>query len=266
MLGAWMGVPVVWSEYVAGVGSCLLIVAAYLALFEHRTGSVFAGVGLLATVPFWVIEPIKALRMEPRSVANWTILLAYIVIAGLCAFRVRREFGAMGRDSVRQKGRRAVVSVSAVLLACLIAAGHWQHVKGERHPSRYILPDGYVGWVVIHFDRPGAPPIELKGKELVFDIPETGVLYTSSQQESGEARDHYVYRLPDGQFRELPNTGWGKGGMVWDESSGKTERPGAPDDHTEQFFIGSEQQEKAMQSLPNTWEGIVPGDLRGKLH
>ena len=139
-------------------------------------------------------------------------------------------------------------------------------MKSERHASRYVLPDGYVGWVVIHYDHPGAPPIELKDKELVFDIPETGVLYTQSQQESGEERDHYVYRLPEGRFREFPNTGWGKGGMVWDEGSGTMEVPGAPDDQTERFFIGTERQEKEMQSLPNTWNGIVPGDMRGKLH
>lgn len=265
MLGAWMGVPVVLSKYVAGIGSCLLIVAAYVTLFERRTGAVFATIGLLATAPFWVIEPIKALRMEAGSVANWTILLAYIVVAGLCAFRLRREF-SIGRGGVGLRGRRAVVSVSAVLLVCLVGAGQWQHVKSERHSCRYVLPSGYVGWVVIHFDHPGAPPIQLKDKELLFEIPERGVLYTSSQQEYGEARDHYFYKLSDGRFRELPETGWGKGGMVWDGSSGTMEKPGVPDDHTEQFFIGTEQQEKAIQSLPNTWDGVVPGDLRGKLH
>lgn len=130
---------------------------------------------------------------------------------------------------------------------------------------RYILPDGYVGWVVIHFSHPGAPPIELRDKQLVFEIPESGVLYTSSQQEFGEALDHYVYRDSSGETRELPQTGWGKGGMVWNESSGTMQKPGAPDDHTEQFFIGKEQQEKAMESLPDRWSGVVPGDLRGKL-
>jgi hypothetical protein len=146
-----------------------------------------------------------------------------------------------------------------------MAAAQWQRVKNERHPSRYVLPEGYVGWVVIHFDHPGAPPIVLRDKNLLFQIPESGVLYTSSQQEYGTARDHYFYKLSDGQFRELPNTGWGKGGMVWNESSGTRENPGSPDDHTEHFFIGTEQQEKEMESLPNTWEGIVPGDLRKKL-
>lgn len=266
MLGTWMGVPINWSQYVADVGSCLLIVAAYLKLFERRTGAVFATVGLLATVPFWVIETVKALRMDPRSLAGWMVLFAYIVVAGLCAFRLRREFGSVGEGSGGQKVRRAVVSVSAVLLVCLVAAGQWQHVKSERHPSRYVLPDGYVGWVVIHYEHPGTPPIELRDKEMVFEIPESGVRYTSSRQESGEAKDRYLYQLPDGRFRELLNSGWGKGGMVWDESSGTTEKPGSPDDHTQQFFIGTEQQEKEMENLPNTWNGIVPGDLPGKLH
>ena len=271
LLGAWMGVPVVWSEYPACVGSCLLIVSAYVALFDRRTGAVFATGGLLATAPFWILEPIKALRLDGRSFATFVtsvslgILMIYLVVGGVCAARVRREFGPKKTGDVSARGRRIVVGVSIVSLVCLIAAGQWQRVKSARHPSRYVLPDGYVGWVVIHFDNPGAAPIELRDKELLFEIPESGVLYTSSQQEYGEAKDHYFYRLPDGRLRELPNTGWDKGGMVWDESSGTTEKPGAPDDHTEQFFIGTEEQEKAMQNLPNTWSGIVPGDLREKL-
>lgn len=265
MLGAWTGVPQVWSQYVAGTGSCLLIVAAYLTLFDRRAGAVFATAGLLATVSFWVFEPIKALRVDAGSRISWTILLVYVLVAGFCAVRVRREL-SWKSGGVDRGGRNVVVSVSTALLVCLVAAGQWQHVKSERHPSRYVLPDGYVGWVVVHFNHPGAAPIELRDKELLFKIPESGVLYTSSEQEYGEARDHYLYRLPNGQFRNLPNTGWGKGGMVWDESSGTIENPGAPDDHTEQFFIGTEEQEKAMQNLPNTWQGIVPGDLREKLH
>jgi hypothetical protein len=265
MLGAWMGVPIVWSEYVAGVGSCLLIVAAYLTLFEGRTGAVFAAVGSSATAPFWLIETVKALRADGRSITYWTILFIYILVVGVCGARVLFELRRNAPRGVGRRRRRSIVGVSAVLLVCLLAAGEWQHIKSERHPCRYVVPDGYVGWVVIHFNHPSAPIIELKDKELLFDIPESGVLYTKSQQEFGEAQDRYFYKLPSGRLQELPDTSWGKGGMVWDESSGTTEKPGAPDDHREQFFIGTEQQEKAMQNLSNTWDGIVPGDLRTRL-
>lgn len=261
-----MGVPVIATEYLSCVGSCVLIVAAYLSLFERRTAAMFAMVGLLCTVPFWVVEPCKEFLRQTFSPISLGLFAAFLLLGCLtlaCSVRDLRKSDTSPRGSQRQ--RRAIIIFSAVCVAILCGASYRQQKANERTPSRYVLPDAYVGWVVIHFQQPGSPPVPLHDGNLEFDFPRNGVVRTSSQQQFGSARDHYFYRSSSGALNELKDTGWGGGGMIWDESSGTTEVPGEPDDRTEQFFVGTESQEKRMQDLPNLHEGIVPGDLRDEL-
>lgn len=261
-----MGVPVIATEYLSGVGSCVLIVAAYLSLFGRRIAARFAMVGLLCTIPFWVVEPCKEFLhglFSPILMGLFAsfLLLGYLSLA--CSVRDLRTSDTSPHASYRQ--RLAVLVFSAVCVTVLCAVSYRQQKANERTPSRYVLPDGYVGWVIIHFQQSGFPSVPLRDGELEFDFPPNGVVRTNSQQQSGAARDHYFYRTSSGALTELKETGWGGGGMIWDESSGATEVPGGHEDRTEQFFVGNERQEKRMQNLPNRYEGIVAGDLREDL-
>ena len=112
-----------------------------------------------------------------------------------------------------------------------------------RHPTEYLIPDGYIGWVKIKRGE-DAPPLQLMNEKYICRIPQTGRLATSSLIEEGWARDQYSYYNDQGPTKTLRNTSWGGGGMIWD---GKTEFEATngnsrPRRMTEKFFVGSEDQ------------------------
>ena len=112
-----------------------------------------------------------------------------------------------------------------------------------RHPIEYLIPDGYLGWVTI-VHGVNAPPAESKSGKYIYRIPATGKLATSSKIEDGWAKDEYEYSLPDGSLKALPETEWGKGGMIWGnviESDQQTNASQSPQ-ISEKFFVGTEAQ------------------------
>lgn len=112
-----------------------------------------------------------------------------------------------------------------------------------RHPIRYLIPDGYVGWVQIRHNEQGAPPLPFKNGFYLCRIPSDGVLPTSSGLEDGWARDEYFYYSSDGSLRELTNTGWGGGGIIWGELTGsQSSARGNANQIYEAFFVGTEDQ------------------------
>ena len=88
-----------------------------------------------------------------------------------------------------------------------------------RHPTTYLIPNGYIGWVEIQYDV-DAPPLPISDGKYICRIPANGSLRTASALENGWAKDEYFYYLGDGSLEPLRETGWGKGGMIW---GGETE-------------------------------------------
>jgi hypothetical protein len=112
-----------------------------------------------------------------------------------------------------------------------------------RHPVRYLIPQGYVGWVTIKHGE-DAPPLGLKDGEYICRIPLSGGLDTSTEIEDGWAKDEYDYYREDGSLKVLPETGWGAGGMIWGGSV-RFEQPqnGAKASNFAQtFYVGTEAQ------------------------
>lgn len=115
-------------------------------------------------------------------------------------------------------------------------------LEQKRMPARYLIPDGYVGWVQIDMGVNGAPPPAREGAYLVFQIPRTGHLVTSAHLEEGWAYDQYFYCDNTGNRRRLPETGWGGGGMVWAGSTGDSVSDGVRSPSHYRFFVGTEDQ------------------------
>jgi hypothetical protein len=264
LAGAWMGVPVIATEYASIVGSCVLISSAYVSLFSKKRASIMACLGLICVGSFWFIEPIKAL-ISGDAPAGLIVVPGFIwlMMAGSLREAIK-GIGATSQEEVRNRFRKGVLSVSAALLLIAIVGIKWQHEAGKRTPSRYEIPDRYVGWVEIQYDTLDASVAPVKDKHLVFAIPASGLLKTSSSQQYGEAHDQYFYCVGS-NCRELVNTGWGEGGMIWAESSGTFEERDKPEVRMQQFFVGTELQYKKMQELSTMQQGIVPGDIRAKL-
>ena len=109
-----------------------------------------------------------------------------------------------------------------------------------RRPSRYLIPEGYVGWINIYFEVKDAPAVTMEEKRNLFKIPSSGELKTSSSMEAGTASDDYYYYDESGHRRRLQSTDWGAGGMVWAESYGND----TEGRKYERFFVGTEAQLK----------------------
>ena len=105
----------------------------------------------------------------------------------------------------------------------------------QRTPSRYLIPQGYVGWVRIDFSARGAPQLSKETGFWEFRFPDSGKIQTSSAIEYGVAKDEYYYY--SGDTRTLLKTGGDGGGMIWGGFNGKKE--GNSPEIYQYFFVGT---------------------------
>jgi hypothetical protein len=84
---------------------------------------------------------------------------------------------------------------AAIILCWLILAS--LSCERIRTPRRYLIPDGYVGWVNIYFNVNDAPPTPIEGGAYEFVIASNGELCTASPVEYGHATDEFYYTRRD---------------------------------------------------------------------
>lgn len=75
-----------------------------------------------------------------------------------------------------------------------------QYEKRE-HLYRYLVPDGYVGWVRVDFNVRDASPLPVEDSFHILKIPKTGRLRTSTEDEYGIVGDEYYYYCRDNRRR-----------------------------------------------------------------
>ena len=111
-----------------------------------------------------------------------------------------------------------------------------------RHPTKFLIPAGYVGWVAVKHGEMKAPPLQINSGNFICQIPPDGLLVTSSPLEQGWAKDEYFYYSQDGSTHALVETGWGRGGMIWGNSNEWLQAPSGstPVQITEYFYVGPE--------------------------
>lgn len=259
MLGAWMGVPIIPTEWFSLTGSILVLVATFLSLSFRKVASVLALVGLSGICCYWVFEPVRTVRQTPWSAYLVGLLLAVLSLCAASAFLAIRDLRVDTPPLVSRRFRVGALSVSGVCFVLIAGALYWQHKASERHPSYYFIPDGYVGWIVIHYGASNAPVTPMRGGAYEFTIPADGEYFTSSTQEYRWAKDRYFYASSNGTRHEIPETNWGGGGLIWNESSGTFEKEGKFIDRTQQFFVGTEAQ--LHQLGESNMDGVIPGNL-----
>ena len=74
---------------------------------------------------------------------------------------------------------------------CLVLMAHCG--TDRRTPVRYLLPDGYQGWVILDYEVDGAPTLRKENGFYVVQFDQTGRVSTSSSVETGWANDEYFY-------------------------------------------------------------------------
>jgi hypothetical protein len=113
----------------------------------------------------------------------------------------------------------------------------------QRRSSRYLIPDGYIGWVKVYFKVKDAPALPIEDGFYLFKFPASGVLTTSSEMEYGWGHDEYFYYSGETRHK-LPATGWDGGGMIWAEHNGQTTSSRNEESSYQGFFIGTEAEYK----------------------
>ncbi len=115
-----------------------------------------------------------------------------------------------------------------------------------RRPSRYLIPQDYIGWVRIDFKVAGAPSLLLEDNHFLFKFPCSGRLETSFDIEYGSADDEYFYY--SGKERKklkvstLDDTGMIRAGFNGSSEKGKMGNNERQIISTfEYFFIGSDE-------------------------
>lgn len=168
----------------------------------------------------------------------------------------------------KETGSVPLLFACFVLLAMVGAAFVWgasTATSGVKQ-SRYLVPQGYTGWVRIYFDIEGAPAAERQGDAIIYRVPANGRLLTSTPNDESNGSDMRFFYY-DGQ-NETEIDGRTKGnvelvhGFVTAKKGTFTSIPTSettgilepgPMTHYDQFFVGTREQYEAVT-------GKTPGE------
>jgi hypothetical protein len=108
----------------------------------------------------------------------------------------------------------------------------------KTQPYRFLIPEGYVGWIRVDFDVSGAPPLPIEDGFYIFKFSESGRLQTSSGDIVESRRNEFLYYSTEGSYK-LKVAGPIEKRMVHGEFSGPGPGHIAPvPNHYRYFFIG----------------------------
>jgi uncharacterized membrane protein YciS (DUF1049 family) len=169
------------------------------------------------------------------------VLVLATVYAALVVFRQKTEgeaYAWLFPDGTRRSGRLlAVITTLLFVIGCVV----WFHMSvGDtaRRSLKFLIPEGYSGWVRVEFEVPGEPVLPLEGGQIVLKIPSTGLLKTSSPEQFGWARDTYAF-YSSGGLQAIPDSGTRR--LIWGKING--EKPGSSGKRQyEEFFVGTGEQ------------------------
>lgn len=104
--------------------------------------------------------------------------------------------------------------------------------------AEFLIPDGYVGWLLLVYDQKNAAPAPTTSGARIFKFPDNGRLETSSPGPAVDGKKIYLYYSTDGSVRNVPMDYHEANGMIWGQhnvtSGGATTGFG--------FFVGSRDQ------------------------
>jgi hypothetical protein len=65
---------------------------------------------------------------------------------------------------------------------------------------RFLIPEGYVGWIRVDFDVAGAPELPIEEDYYIFKFPTSGRLQTSSSDIVESRRNQFLYYSDKGKY------------------------------------------------------------------
>ena len=106
--------------------------------------------------------------------------------------------------------------------------------------SKFLIPEGYVGWLRVEYDVECFPPIPVGDGVRILRFAGANVLETSSPMPEDAGERQYFYYTKDGSERDLAADYRNGNGMIWQETPGS--RGGKMRMFI--FFVGTEEQSK----------------------
>ena len=76
-----------------------------------------------------------------------------------------------------------------------------------RPGTRFLIPDGYVGWVKIYYGVDDAPALEMFNGQLLIRVASDGTARTATTHDSRYGTDEYFYEDASGRLRPLKQEG-----------------------------------------------------------
>jgi hypothetical protein len=104
---------------------------------------------------------------------------------------------------------------------------------------RFLIPEGYVGWVRVDFNIAGAPELPIEDGFYVFKFPKSGRLQTSSSDNRISRHDEYYYYSDTTKYK-LENSATLPNCAVLQEFSGPGTANYIPVAHYRYILIGPE--------------------------
>jgi len=143
----------------------------------------------------------------------------------------------------------AVVLLGAPILI-VVGVATWDFIEGTiRAPELYEFQPGYRGWVIIQYEVPSCPPLEERGRTVVYKVPPSGCLCTSSPTHEGVHTMKYEYVNPNGTRTKIPGWSfWESEPGVWDGTTAAVRSTSGMRFVQEVFFVGSK---KEFEAKPN---------------
>jgi hypothetical protein len=177
------------------------------------------------------------------------MILPYLAIALLVIVTVYsavvsfRQPGNLKRSWIfpdtTSRSTRIVVAVLTIAMLTGLAFRLVTSTRNSTHrASRFLIPEGYTGWIRVEFEVPDAPPLPMQNGQYILKIPADGILRTSSPEQYGWAQDHYYYDSAQG-VRALPESGQAE--LVWGRINGEASAASGKRKY-EEFFVGTAQQ------------------------
>lgn len=168
------------------------------------------------------------------------LLLLTTAYSAIVSFREREGHTAswIFPDTTSRFARKIVAIISVAMFVGLMGWIASTTRSSTLRASRFLIPDGYTGWIRIEFEVQGTPPLPIEDGQYLLRIPPDGRLQTSSPEQYGWADDRfYYYSLQS--VRPIPDSG--PSALIWGKING--EASGASGHRKyEEFFVGTNDQ------------------------
>ena len=173
------------------------------------------------------------------------LLLIATVYSAVVSFREKRDTASASWFFPERTSKAIRISVSVATLLLVIGAVAWIEKSAPhstRLSSRFLIPEGYTGWVRVEFEVKDAPSLPVENGQYVLKIPASGVLTTSSAEQYGWAKDSYDFYTGTGSH---PVNDSGPESLIWGKINGEASGTSGTRKYQE-FFVGTNQQFKAQ--------------------